>query len=116
MSMALLPSLPRKYKGLFAAGVASLILFVIAAVFGGHGLIHLQRMRNEQQELDQLAFNLQQRNEQLRQQIRRLQSDDAYIEKLAREGLGLAKPDEMIYRVTVPPAQSDPVAARAAHP
>ena len=115
--MALLPPLPRKYKGTLAAGIVGLILFVIAAVFGGHGLVHLQRMRNEQQELEHLAFNLQQRNEQLRQQIRRLQSDDAYIEKLARERLGLVKQDEVIYRVvTAPPALTDPAAARAAHP
>ncbi len=114
--MALLPSLPRKYKGALAAGVVGLVLFIIAAVFGGHGLMHLQRMRNEQRELEQLAFNLQQQNEQLRQQIRRLQSDDAYIEKLARERLGLVKHDEVIYRVTAPPALADPAAARAAHP
>jgi cell division protein FtsB len=114
--MALLPSLPRKYKGTFAACVVGLILFVIAAVFGGHGLIHLQRMRIEQQELEQLAFNLQQGNERLRQQIRRLQSDDGYIEKLARERLGLVKHDEVIYRVTAPPPLNDPAAARAAHP
>ncbi len=114
--MALLPPLPRKYKGTFAAGVVGLILFVIAAVFGGHGLIHLQRMRSEQQELQHLAFDLQQRNEQLRQQIRRLQSDDAYIEKVARERLGLVKPDEVIYRLTAPPALTDPAAARAPHP
>ncbi|HVO23328.1 MAG TPA: septum formation initiator family protein [Candidatus Margulisiibacteriota bacterium] len=114
--MALLPPLPRKYKGTLAAGVVGLILFVIAAVFGGHGLVHLQRMRSEQQELEHLAFNLQQQNEQLRQQIRRLQSDDAYIEKLARERLGLVKHDEVIYRVTAPPPAPDTAATGAVHP
>ncbi len=109
--MALLPPPPRKYKGTLAACVVALILFMVAAVFGDHGLMHLLRMRSEQLDVEHIAFNLQQRNEQLRQQIRRLTSDDWYLEKLARERLGLVKKDEMTYRVTAPPA---PV-ARAAH-
>jgi cell division protein FtsB len=111
--MPFLPSLPRKYKGTLAACVVALLLFIVAAIFGDHGLIHLLRMRGEQQELEHVAFGLQQHNEQLRQQIRRLQSDDWYIEKLARERLGLVKQDEVLYRVPAPP---DPrAAASAAH-
>jgi cell division protein FtsB len=104
MSRAFLPPLPRKYKGAFAIGVVVLLLLVVAAIWGDHGLIHLLRMRGEQQGLEHLAFDQQQRNEQLRQHIRRLQSDDWYLEKLARERLGLVKNDEVIYRVTAPPA------------
>jgi len=116
--MALLPPLPRKYKGTFAACVVALILLMVAAICGDHGLIHLLRMRGEQQELEHLAFEQQQRNEQLRQHIRRLQSDDAYIEKLARERLGLVKKDEVIYRVTAapaPPAAANAPAGRPTH-
>jgi len=102
--MSFLPSPPRKYKGALAACVVALILFIVAAIFGDHGLIHLLRMRGEQQELEHVTFDLQQRNEQLRQQIRRLQSDDWYIEKLARERLGLVKKDEVLYRVPAAPA------------
>jgi len=112
--MAFLPPPPRKYKGAFAIGVMLLILFVVAAIYGDHGLIHLLRMRGEQQELEHVAFDQQQRNEQLRQHIRRLQSDDWYIEKRARERLGLVKKDEMIYRVAAPPAPA--AAANAAAP
>lgn len=115
--MSFLPSLPRKYKGTLAACVVALLLFIIAAIFGDHGLIHLLRMRDEQQELEHVTFDLQQRNEQLRQQIRRLQSDDWYLEKLARERLGLVKKDEVLYRVpapVAPPALS--AATPAAHP
>ena len=112
--MAFLPSPPRKYKGTFAACVVALLLFVVAAICGDHGLLHLLRMRGEQQELEHLAFYQQQRNEQLRKQIARLQSDDWYIEKRARERLGLVKKDEVIYRVSVPPAP--PPAANVAVP
>jgi len=102
-AMALLPPLATKHKGIIAACVVALILFVVAAVFGDHGLIHLLRMRNEQHELEQMAFTRQQGNEQLRQRIRRLESDDRYVEKLVRERLGWVKDGEIVYRVKVPP-------------
>jgi cell division protein FtsB len=101
--MASLPLLPRKHKGTLVTCVAALILFVIAAVYGDHGLIHLLRMRGEQSELEHTAFDLQQQNEHLRERIRRLQSDDHYIEKLARERLGLVRKGEIMYRLTGPP-------------
>jgi cell division protein FtsB len=84
-----------------------LILLIVAAVFGDHGLIHLRHMQGEQEELEHLVFGLQQRNEHLQQQIRRLQSDDRYLEKVARERLGMVKKDELIYRVPAPIAPVD---------
>ena len=98
--MALLPPPPRKHKGILLACVLLLGLLVTAAIYGKHGLMHLLRMQNEQRALEQHAFALQQGNERLR--VRRLQSDDSYIEKLAREHLGLAKKGEILYRVTPP--------------
>jgi cell division protein FtsB len=100
--MAFLPPLPRKHKGTLATCMVALILFVIAAVYGDHGLIHLLRMQSEQRQLEHVAFDLQQQNEHLRERIRRLQSDDHYIEKLARERLGLVRKGEIMYRVTGP--------------
>jgi cell division protein FtsB len=108
--MAFLPPLPRKHKGTLVTCVVVLILFVIAAVYGDHGLIHLLRMHSEQSELEHTAFDLQQQNERLRERIRRLQSDDHYIERLARERLGLVRKGEIMYRLTVPtPAASAPL-------
>jgi len=100
--MAFLPPLPRKHKGTLLTCIVVLILFVIAAVNGDHGLIHLLHMRSEQSELEHTAFNLQQQNERLRKRIWRLQSDDHYIEKLARERLGLVRKGEIMYRLTGP--------------
>jgi cell division protein FtsB len=106
--MALLPPPPKKYKGTFAACVAGLILFVVAAVYGDHGLVHLLRMQREQVDLERMAFDLQQQNEHLRQRIHRLRSDDLYIEKLARERFGWVKKGEIVYRVTAAPAPPPP--------
>lgn len=101
--MTLLPPLPAKYKGTLAACALGLVLFVIAAVYGDHGLVHLLRLRTEQQALEHVAFQLQQHNEALRERIQQRRSDDAYIEKLARERLGLVKKGEIIYRVAASP-------------
>ena len=102
--MAFLPPLPRKHKGTVATCVVFLALFVVTAVYGDHGLAHLSRMRNEQRDLERAAFELQQRNEHLRERIEKLHSDDAYLERLARERLGLVKKGEILYRVTSPPS------------
>jgi len=38
------------------------------------------------------------RNARLRDEIRRLHSDDLYLEGLARRQLGLVRPNEFVYR------------------
>jgi len=102
--MALLPPPPPKFKALLGACVLLLVLFVIAAIWGDHGLIHVLGLQAQQREQEQTAFVLGQQNERLRQRIQRLQSDDRYIEQLAREHLGLVKKGEVIYRVKPAPA------------
>ena len=102
--MALLPPRPTKYKGRLALCGVLLALFIVGAVYGDHGLVHLLRLQREQRDLENVAFQLQQRNEQLRQRVVRLQSDDRYLEKLARERLGLVRRGEIIYRVAAKPA------------
>jgi cell division protein FtsB len=97
--MALLSPIPRKFKGVFAIVAVALALFVVAAVFGDHGLMHLRQQYGLRQELEEAAFQLQQKNESLRQRARRLQSDDLYLEKLARERLGLVRKGDVVYRL-----------------
>ena len=101
--MALLPPPPPKYKAWLAACVLALVLFVIAAIWGDHGLIHVRRLQVQQHEQEQTAFLLGQQNERLRRRIQRLETDDRYIEQVARERLGLAKKGEVIYRVKPTP-------------
>lgn len=98
--MAFLPPLPARFKGWIIVWSAAIVLFLLSAIFGERGLVHLVRLESEQRELEGTAFTLQQRNDQLRRRIDRLQSDDRYIERLARERLGLVKKGEVIYRVT----------------
>ena len=104
--MALIPSPPAKHKGTLTACVAALVCLAIAAVCGDHGLIHVVRLRHDQKVLEHMTFDLGQRNELLRERIRRLKSDDSYIERLARERLGLVKSGEIVYRVMPSPVAS----------
>jgi cell division protein FtsB len=91
-----------KHKAIILLCVSAVILLVVAAVYGDHGLIHLLRMQNEQRTLEHLVFQIGQNNEHLRERIRRLQTDDAYLQQLAHERLGLVKPGEIVYRVLLP--------------
>lgn len=57
---------------------------------------HLFKMRTEMARLRDQIRQVQTDNERLRQEIQRL-NDDAYIEKAAREELGMVKANEITY-------------------
>lgn len=79
----------------FSALVATLSFFT---VFGERGALHLWRLWDEQTKLAERNFVLHKENESLRERIDRIRRDDAYLEKIAREELGLVRPGEIIYR------------------
>lgn len=97
--MSALPPLPNKYKAIAALGISALVLVVVSAVYGGRGWMHLQELEVKQRALEDLAFRLQQENDQRQAHLQRLANDDSYVEKLAREQLGWIKPGETVYRV-----------------
>ena len=79
------------------------LLLVIAGIlgytiFGETGLIHLVKLRRELKVMRQENVRLRQENERLRAQARALRSDLKYIEKVAREELGMVKKDEQVYQ------------------
>lgn len=98
--MGYLPALPRKYKGVIIGAFVLLAVCASFAVFGSRGVFHLRNLQLQQARAEADAFRLQQRNRGVREHLRRLQEDDAYLEKVARERLGWIKPGEHVYRVT----------------
>lgn len=74
--------------------------------FGDRGLLHLSRLREEKKKLDDRNFVLQKENELLRERIYRLRHDNFYLEKSAREELGLARQGEIVYRFSSSEAKS----------
>jgi cell division protein FtsB len=82
--------------GLVVAGL--LILWVVFAP--GRGYYHFRKM---QREIDMLAAEnsrLEARNLELSEDIRRLKSDEEYIEEIARQKHGLLKKNETVYEFT----------------
>lgn len=87
---------------LTAALVLAIIAVLVSALFGEHGVTHLLRLRAEQRQQADATFALLQKNARLLDEVRRLRSDELYLEELARRELGLVKPNETVYRFSRP--------------
>lgn len=85
---------------MIAGGFVLLAVCALFAVFGSRGVLHLRNLQLQQEQAESVAFRLQERNRAVREHLRRLEHDDAYLEKVVRERLGWIKPGEHVYRVT----------------
>jgi len=82
-----------RWRLLFLAAFLALIVYIAA----GDGL--LLDVREQERELTKLEVQvdrLETNNDSLRRVLDQLENDADYIEKLAREELGLAKPGEAV--------------------
>jgi cell division protein FtsB len=73
------------------------LVLVINALVGERGLMETLRARRQHQELVGSIERLRVENARLRDEARRLRTDPATIEALARQELGLIKPGEMLF-------------------
>ncbi len=97
--MRYLSPIPQEHKAIVLAGLVVLALLGVEAVFGGRGVLHLQRLHTQQERAEAIVFRLADENRQLREHLDRLDHDDSYLEELARERLGWIRPGERVYRV-----------------
>ncbi len=79
-----------------AAAVTTVLIAIV--IFGSRGLWRLQTLTSEHDELNRRIALLLHENDQLRERIQRLRTDDRTLERLAREQLGFTRPGEVIYR------------------
>ncbi|MBI3248958.1 MAG: septum formation initiator family protein [Deltaproteobacteria bacterium] len=79
-----------------------------STLVGEHGLLHLWTLQQEQRELQAEAFALLSGNENLRNRLSRLQTDDEFFEKIARETLKFARKGELLYLFQKAPEASTP--------
>lgn len=77
-------------------------LLIYLAVWGDRGLIHLARLGEEQRDLEKQVRQLLSENTDLKSRIERVHGDDFFLEKVARETLGLVRDYEIIYRRGIP--------------
>ncbi len=66
-------------------------------LYGENGFFHLLRMEKEQQGLLEVRDEWREKNRVLYGQIQLLRSDLGYIEKSARQELGLVRDGELVY-------------------
>lgn len=103
-----------KKKLKFKLGGPGLIFLVILGFifysFGGQ-MFELYTVQDEMKNIKTQMQELQNKNVELRKQVEQL-SSDAYIEREAREKLGLVKPGEKIILETKPGAEGSGIPAR----
>ena len=66
-------------------------------LFGSRGLPNLLVLRASFSELSRQAYDRIQRNQELRDRLAGLRSDDKVLEEVARSTLGVVHDDEMVY-------------------
>ena len=67
-------------------------------VFDHRGLDRVERLGQELELLEEANLRIRRENDALRKQIHAFHSDPEYIEKVARDELGMVGPDEIIYQ------------------
>lgn len=91
------PNKQRRRKVIFAAVVAVVLYALWSLVVGEMGMVKYVRMRAQERSLAKDIEHLKQDNLRLMQEVRALKHDPAYIERLARDKIGLARPGEVVY-------------------
>ncbi|MDB5051842.1 MAG: Cell division protein FtsB [Fibrobacteres bacterium] len=84
-------------------GVAGLGVYHILS--GPSGAINLFKLRRDNARLLGEVDSLALRKQALEIEKQRLEKDSAYIERVARKELGMAKPDEKVFRFVQPGAK-----------
>jgi cell division protein FtsB len=93
---------------------AAVIIFILYfTVFGDRGLLRINHLHRDRDEMQQRLQELKGENERLRREISALQTDRRYLESIARRDFGLVRSNEVIYQFPQDKAGHPPVAAPA---
>ncbi len=79
--------------------VIALVALGVGSVFGDRGILNLMHKREQVQDLRMELEALRTENARLASEIAALRSDPRAVERLAREQLGLARPDETVFLI-----------------
>jgi len=93
----------KKRRVLYIVIAAALVAIYYLVFDGESGYLKIRAMERKILERKVENTQLAEANDRLREEIDRLRNDPAYIEKIAREKLGLAKKGEIIYRFIFEP-------------
>jgi cell division protein FtsB len=83
-----------------------LLVLVVALAIGNRGLVRVYRMHQTKAALEREIAQLTSSNAALAEEVRALRTDPGRVEAIAREELGLVKPDELVYEFRAAPRLS----------
>jgi cell division protein FtsB len=84
---------------ILVGGVGCFLLLSLLAMVGERGFWELYKYSYHLQRIESRVRTLEVENQRLQRQVTGLRSDPYQVEKLAREDLGLARPDEVIFEI-----------------
>jgi cell division protein FtsB len=73
------------------------LYFVSSLILGEMGVVKYYRMKKQYSSLNEEISQLKTDNAKLVKSVNALKTDPAYLERLARDKLGLARPGEIVY-------------------
>lgn len=75
-----------------------LVLVVSVTILGNGGIFHIYRLYQEEKQIETDNQKLRDKNARLRKEVEALTSDLAYIERIARQELGMVKEGDAVYQ------------------
>jgi cell division protein FtsL len=95
----------KQHRLVIGGGIGCFLLLSLLAIAGERGFFEVYQFSRHLERVESQIRVLEEENQRLRKQVTRLGSDPDQVEKLAREDLGLARPDEIIFEIVDEPAQ-----------
>ena len=74
-------------------------MLVVSLFFSRTGLTKYNRLKNEHEKLTEINRVIDQENRSLEAEVRALEESDEYIGKVARDRMGMTKPNEIIIKL-----------------
>jgi cell division protein FtsB len=81
----------------FLIAIGFIVFILLYSCFGERGLMNVLSLEKKLKETEYYSQNLAEENNKLKNYIYLLKNDKRYVEKIAREELGLVRTDELIY-------------------
>ena len=89
----------KQQRLIVGGGVGCFLLLSLLALAGERGFLEVYDFGRYLKHVEGRIRALEQENTRLQRQVAELRSDPSQVEKLAREELGLARPDELIFEI-----------------